>query len=71
MIRFGFSEVDITPERPMELVGFYRADNKSKKNLAQKTADGHLLWNATKVKIATTSKTRTVTTSTVERMMLP
>ena len=30
MIRFGFSEVDITPERPMELVGFYRADNKSK-----------------------------------------
>ena len=30
MIKLGFAEVDITPSGPMELVGFYRADNKSK-----------------------------------------
>ena len=30
MIRLGFAEADITPEKPAELVGFYRADNLSK-----------------------------------------
>ena len=29
-MKLGFAEVDITPSGPMELVGFYRADNKSK-----------------------------------------
>lgn len=27
---FGYSEVDITPDRPVELVGFHRAYNTSK-----------------------------------------
>ena len=30
MLRLGFAEVDITPDRPVELVGFYREDNRSK-----------------------------------------
>ena len=30
MLRLGFAEVDITPDRPVELVGFYRKDNRSK-----------------------------------------
>ena len=29
MLRLGYSQTDITPDRPMELVGFYRPDNKS------------------------------------------
>ena len=29
-MKLGFAEVDITPSGPMELVGFYRADNKLK-----------------------------------------
>ncbi|MBO4697717.1 MAG: alkaline ceramidase [Lachnospiraceae bacterium] len=29
MLRLGYSQADITPDRPMELVGFYRPDNKS------------------------------------------
>lgn len=29
MLRLGFSQTDITPDRSMELVGFYRPDNKS------------------------------------------
>ena len=28
MLRLGFAEVDITPDRPVELVGFYRKDNR-------------------------------------------
>ena len=30
MLRLGFAEVDITPDRPVELVGFHRKDNRSK-----------------------------------------
>ena len=30
MIRLGFAEADITPEKPAELVGFYRPDNLSR-----------------------------------------
>ena len=30
MLRLGFAEVDITPDRPVELVGFHRDDNRSK-----------------------------------------
>ena len=30
MIRVGYAQADITPEEPMELVGFYREDNISK-----------------------------------------
>ena len=30
MLRLGFAEVNITPDRPVELVGFYRKDNRSK-----------------------------------------
>ena len=30
MLKLGFAETDITPVRPMELVGFYRKDNRSK-----------------------------------------
>ncbi|MCR4625127.1 MAG: alkaline ceramidase [Lachnospiraceae bacterium] len=30
MLKLGLAEVDITPDRPMELVGFYREDNRSK-----------------------------------------
>ena len=29
MLRMGYSQVDITPDRPTELVGFYREDNRS------------------------------------------
>lgn len=30
MIKLGYAEADITPEKPMELIGFYREDNMSK-----------------------------------------
>lgn len=30
MLRIGYAQVDITPEQPLELVGFYREDNVSK-----------------------------------------
>ncbi len=30
MLKVGYAEVDITPEQPIELVGFYREDNISK-----------------------------------------
>ena len=30
MIKFGYAQADITPDKPLELVGFYRTDNLSK-----------------------------------------
>ena len=30
MLRLGFAQTDITPDKPVNLVGFYREDNLSK-----------------------------------------
>ena len=45
MIRLGFAEADITPEKPAELVGFYREDNLSKGILKPLTAQA-AVWEA-------------------------
>ena len=45
MIRLGFAEADITPEKPAELVGFYREDNLSKGVLKPLTAQA-AVWEA-------------------------
>ena len=34
MLRLGFAQTDITPDKPVNLVGFYREDNLSKGVLA-------------------------------------
>ena len=45
MLRMGFAEADITPDRPVELVGFYRKDNISKGVLAPLKAQA-AVWEA-------------------------
>ena len=45
MLRMGFAEADITPEQPVELVGFYRKDNISKGVLAPLKAQA-AVWEA-------------------------
>ena len=45
MLRLGFAEVDITPDRPVELVGFYRKDNRSKGVLKPLLAQA-AVWDA-------------------------
>ena len=45
MLRLGFAEVDITPDRPVELVGFHRKDNRSKGVLKPLLAQA-AVWDA-------------------------